>query len=73
MATATTTTFPGPGTLAIFLIFTIMVGMSWEAARPFAYFLMIVILADLLFKAEPNITAMMNQRSQGGGGGGGAF
>jgi len=73
---ATTVTFPGPGTLTVFLIFTVMVGMTWEATRPFAYFLLIVLLADLLFKAEPNITSMFNQtpaRSAGGGGGGGGF
>lgn len=65
----TTKTFPGPGTLTIFLIFAVMVGMTWEAARPFTYFLLIIILADLLIKAEPRITAMSAGYSGTAGGG----
>lgn len=71
----TTTTFPGPGTLTIFLLFAVIVGMSWEPVRPFVYVLLVIILVDLLFRAEPNITAWVDAGSfsSGGGGGGGSF
>lgn len=81
----TTNTFPGPGTLTIFLLFGVIAGMSWEPVRPFMYFLLVIILVDLLFKAEPNITAWVDSgmhtsgagygggSSAGGGGGGGGF
>lgn len=68
-------TFPGPGTLTIFLLFGVIVGMSWEPVRPFIYVLLVIMLVDLLFKAEPNITAWVDSghSSSGGGGGGGGF
>lgn len=58
-------TFPGPGTLTIFLLFGVMVGMSWEPVRPFVYVLLVILLVDLLFKAEPNITAFAQGGSSG--------
>ncbi len=61
MATSVTVnTFPGPGTLTIFLLFGVIVGMSWEPVRPFMYVLLLILLVDLLFKAEPNITTWAN-------------
>lgn len=72
----TVNTFPGPGTLTIFLLFGVVVGMSWEPVRPFVYILLVILLVDLLFKAEPNITAWVGSTNTGspssGGGGGGA-
>lgn len=57
---ATTVTFPGPGELTIFLLFIVVIGMSWEPVRPIATVLLVILLADLLFKAEPNITAAVH-------------
>lgn len=57
MNSATKVTFPGPGTLTFFLLFAVVIGMSIEPARPFVTILLVILLADLLFKAEPNITA----------------
>lgn len=62
---ATTNTFPGPGTLTIFLLFAVVTGMAWEPVRPFVYVLLVLILADLLFQAEPNITAFTQQLTGG--------
>ena len=75
-SSVTTATFPGPGTLTVFLLFAVIVGTSWEPVRPYAYVLLIIILVDLLFRAEPNITAWADSLSgfsSGGGGGGGGF
>lgn len=52
----TLNTFPGPGTLTIFLLFGVIVGMSWAPVRPFVYVLLVILLVDLLLQAEPNIT-----------------
>lgn len=73
MTSSVTNTFPGPGTLTVFLLFGVIVGMSWEPVRPIMYVLLVIMMVDLLFKAEPNISAWSNALSPTGGGGGGGF
>ena len=64
-SSATSMTFPGPGTLTVFLILAVAAGMTWEPVRPIVYVLLIIILADLLLGHQQTISDTLKQLTGG--------